>query len=114
ADGRTAVLAPTSPADATPQTTFPVSKFSGDPDQCRGFLLQCSVFFDNSPVATDQAKISFVVSRLTGKALDWATASWSSFSNWTYALYTQRGWSPNLFYYRCGCAFTIMILSFQD
>uniref|UniRef100_A0AAR2IRM3 Retrotransposon gag domain-containing protein n=1 Tax=Pygocentrus nattereri TaxID=42514 RepID=A0AAR2IRM3_PYGNA len=60
-------------------------KFSCDPDQCRGFLLQCSVFFDNSPVATDQAKISFVVSRLAGKALDWATASWSSFSNWTYA-----------------------------
>uniref|UniRef100_A0AAR2JAL2 DUF4939 domain-containing protein n=1 Tax=Pygocentrus nattereri TaxID=42514 RepID=A0AAR2JAL2_PYGNA len=82
-----AVLAPTSPAAATPQTTFPVSKpdkFSGNPDQCRGFLLQCSVFFDNSPVATDQAKISFVVSRLAGKALDWATASWSSFSNWTY------------------------------
>uniref|UniRef100_A0AAR2M0A3 DUF4939 domain-containing protein n=1 Tax=Pygocentrus nattereri TaxID=42514 RepID=A0AAR2M0A3_PYGNA len=90
---QTAVLAPTSPAAATPQTTFPVSKpdkFSGDPDQCRGFLLQCSVFFDNSPVATDQTKISFVVSRLAGKALDWATASWSSFSNWTYARFLKE------------------------
>uniref|UniRef100_A0AAR2KRE0 DUF4939 domain-containing protein n=1 Tax=Pygocentrus nattereri TaxID=42514 RepID=A0AAR2KRE0_PYGNA len=88
-----AVLAPTSPAAATPQTTFPVSKpdkFSGDPDQCRGFLLQCSVFFDNSPVARDQAKISFVVSRLAGKALDWATASWSLFSNWTYARFLKE------------------------
>uniref|UniRef100_A0AAR2L781 DUF4939 domain-containing protein n=1 Tax=Pygocentrus nattereri TaxID=42514 RepID=A0AAR2L781_PYGNA len=58
-------------------STFPVSrpdKFSGDPDKCHGFLLQCSVYFENSPVNSDSAKLSFIVSRLADRALEWATA----------------------------------------
>uniref|UniRef100_A0AAR2JKV0 DUF4939 domain-containing protein n=1 Tax=Pygocentrus nattereri TaxID=42514 RepID=A0AAR2JKV0_PYGNA len=59
-----------------PLVIFPMSKFEGNPDKSQGFLLQCSVFFDNFPASNDQAKISFLVSRLSDKALEWATASW--------------------------------------
>ena len=63
----------------TPTSVFPVSKpdkFDGSPDQCRGFLLQCSIFFSNSAPSSDAARISFFISRLTGRALEWATAIW--------------------------------------
>uniref|UniRef100_A0A3B1KC43 CCHC-type domain-containing protein n=1 Tax=Astyanax mexicanus TaxID=7994 RepID=A0A3B1KC43_ASTMX len=54
--------------------------YDGDPVKCSGFILQCSVYFSNSPVTTDQAKIGFIISRLSGKALEWATAVWDSIS----------------------------------
>uniref|UniRef100_A0A3B1JS24 CCHC-type domain-containing protein n=1 Tax=Astyanax mexicanus TaxID=7994 RepID=A0A3B1JS24_ASTMX len=76
-----------SPAIAPSSACFPVSKpdkYDGSPDLCRGFLLQMSLFFVNSPVSVDAARISFFISRLTGKALDWATAIWSSIENSTY------------------------------
>ncbi|KAI4894728.1 hypothetical protein NFI96_008423 [Prochilodus magdalenae] len=67
--------------------SFPVSKpdkFDGAPNLCCGFLLQCSIYFSNSPPSSDRSRISFVVSRLTGRALDWATAVWSSYQTRTY------------------------------
>uniref|UniRef100_A0A3B1JHG9 Ty3 transposon capsid-like protein domain-containing protein n=1 Tax=Astyanax mexicanus TaxID=7994 RepID=A0A3B1JHG9_ASTMX len=70
-----------------PATAFPVSKpdkYDGTPDSCRGFLLQISLFFANSAVGSDSARISFFISRLTGKALDWATAIWPSMEGATY------------------------------
>uniref|UniRef100_A0AAR2KVS4 DUF4939 domain-containing protein n=1 Tax=Pygocentrus nattereri TaxID=42514 RepID=A0AAR2KVS4_PYGNA len=84
-------LPPTSTEAAA--TFFPVSKpdkYGGDPDKCRGFLLQCSVFFVNSPPSYDQAKISFVISRLTEKALEWATASWNSSHRLSYAQFVRE------------------------
>ena len=39
------------------------------------------MYFDNSPASTDQAKISFIVSRLADKALEWATAIWANVQN---------------------------------
>uniref|UniRef100_A0A3B4D6I7 CCHC-type domain-containing protein n=1 Tax=Pygocentrus nattereri TaxID=42514 RepID=A0A3B4D6I7_PYGNA len=73
--------------------TFPVSKpnkFKGNPDKCRGFLLQCSLFFDNFPASTDQARISFIVSRLSEKALEWATASWDHIHRMTYLQFLKE------------------------
>uniref|UniRef100_A0A3B1K6C1 Ty3 transposon capsid-like protein domain-containing protein n=1 Tax=Astyanax mexicanus TaxID=7994 RepID=A0A3B1K6C1_ASTMX len=75
------------PVIAPSAATFPVSKpdkYDGSPDLCRGFLLQMSLFFANSPVSVDAARISFFISRLTGKALDWATAIWPSIEGCTY------------------------------
>ncbi|KAL0164855.1 hypothetical protein M9458_040608, partial [Cirrhinus mrigala] len=65
------------PVAASPRLAFP-EKFDGTAAKCKGFLLQCSLFVNQQPhlYPTDEGKISFVCSLLTGKALDWATAVW--------------------------------------
>ncbi|KAI4901477.1 hypothetical protein NFI96_000625 [Prochilodus magdalenae] len=68
-------------------SAFPVSKpdkYDGSPELCRGFLLQCSIYFSSSPPSSEKARMSFVISCLTGKALDWATAVWPSVEHGTY------------------------------
>ncbi|KAI4885455.1 hypothetical protein NFI96_014403 [Prochilodus magdalenae] len=86
---------PVTPAPAAAPAaagSFPVSKpekYDGAPSQCQGFLLQCSLFFSNSPPSSDSARISFVVSRLTGRALDWATAVWGVYGQATYERFLQ-------------------------
>ncbi|KAL0162325.1 hypothetical protein M9458_041721, partial [Cirrhinus mrigala] len=64
-------------AAASPRLAFP-EKFDGTAAKCKGFLLQCSLFVNQQPhlYPTDEGKISFVCSLLTGRALDWATAVW--------------------------------------
>ncbi len=73
------------PPDPTPSTSttsprlaFP-DKFDGSPSKCKGFLLQCSMFVSQQPrlYPTDESRIAFVCSLLTGRALEWATAVWS-------------------------------------
>ncbi|KAL0154784.1 hypothetical protein M9458_049047, partial [Cirrhinus mrigala] len=61
-----------------PRLAFP-DKFDGTPAKCKGFLLQCSMFVNQQPALypTDQSRIAFVCSLLSGRALDWATAVWS-------------------------------------
>ncbi|KAI2652199.1 Transposon Tf2-9 polyprotein [Labeo rohita] len=62
---------------ASPRLAFP-EKFDGTASKCKGFLLQCTLFVNQQPnlYATDESKIAFVCSLLTGKALEWATAVW--------------------------------------
>ncbi|KAI2665770.1 Transposon Tf2-9 polyprotein [Labeo rohita] len=62
---------------ASPRLAFP-EKFDGTAAKCKGFLLQCTLFVNQQPnlYATDESKIAFVCSLLTGKALEWATAVW--------------------------------------
>ena len=57
----------------------PPEKFSGDSGDCRTFLAQCDLHFKHNPAAfeSDQAKVAFMVSHLTGRAAAWATAEWS-------------------------------------
>ncbi len=45
--------------------------YSGEPEECNGFLLQCSLTIDLHPqmFLTDQAKIAFVITSLTGLCL---------------------------------------------
>ncbi|KAI2665820.1 Transposon Tf2-6 polyprotein [Labeo rohita] len=63
---------------ASPRLAFP-EKFDGTTSKCKGFLLQCTLFVNQQPhlYPTDECKIAFVCSLLSGRALDWATAVWS-------------------------------------
>uniref|UniRef100_A0A3Q2ZG23 CCHC-type domain-containing protein n=1 Tax=Kryptolebias marmoratus TaxID=37003 RepID=A0A3Q2ZG23_KRYMA len=63
---------------------FPTpERFDGEPRKCRGFIMQCSLAFNSSPrsFAHDGAKIAFVLSHLSGKALDWAEAKFPDPTN---------------------------------
>ncbi len=62
---------------SSPRLAFP-EKFDGSPAKCKGFLLQCSMFVNQQPMLypTDETRIAFMCSLLTGRALDWATTVW--------------------------------------
>lgn len=53
--------------------------YSGEPTMCRPFIIQCEVVFSLQPTtyALDSSKVAFVISLLTGRAREWATAVWS-------------------------------------
>ena len=54
----------------------PVSQFSGDPHLGKGFIAQCEVTFNLQPsrFGSDCSRVGFIVSALSGRALDWYTA----------------------------------------
>ena len=58
-----------------PRTT-PVSPFSGEPRLGRGFLAQCEITFSLQPsrFSSDAARIGFIASALSSRALEWYTA----------------------------------------
>ncbi|KAL7845134.1 hypothetical protein AOLI_G00233260 [Acnodon oligacanthus] len=51
-------------------------RYAGDPETCRGFLLQCSLVFEMQPswFPTERSKVAYMISLLTGRALAWATS----------------------------------------
>ncbi len=69
---------PLSHSMASPRLAY-AEKFDGTPAKCKGFLLQCSLFVSQQPVLypTEESRIAFLCSLLTGKALDWVTAVWN-------------------------------------
>ncbi|CAK6972701.1 hypothetical protein L3Q82_001622 [Scomber scombrus] len=75
--------APTGPVAPISLRLAPPEKFSGNSGDCRTFLVQCDLHFKLNPAAfeSDQAKVAFIVSHLTGRAAAWATAEWSRDSN---------------------------------
>lgn len=60
-----------------PQLGAPES-YNGDPKLCCPFLTSCSLLFSLQPhtFATEGAKVTYVISNLTGRALLWGTAAW--------------------------------------
>ena len=50
--------------------------YSGDPEGCRSFLMQCENIFCNQPLmfAADASRVAYVINLLTGRALQWADA----------------------------------------
>lgn len=62
-----------------PRLALP-EKYDGAPGRCRGFLLQCSIYIAQQPQAftNEEAKVAFIVSLLSGKALEWTTAVWDN------------------------------------
>ncbi|KAK3569918.1 hypothetical protein QTP86_007352 [Hemibagrus guttatus] len=55
-------------------------KFNGTADHCRVFVRQCEIFFTHQPIlyVADITRCAFMLSLLTGRALDWASAIWDS------------------------------------
>ncbi len=72
----TAIL-PAQSTSVNPRLAFP-EKYDGNPTHCRGFLLQCNLFVNQQPAlySTEEGRIAFVCSLLTGRALEWMTAVW--------------------------------------
>ena len=64
------------PAVRDPKIVSPKA-FEGDFELCRGFLVQCGLVFQHQPsrYSSDGAKIAFIMSLLSGRALRWATAA---------------------------------------
>ncbi|MGL5320469.1 MAG: DUF4939 domain-containing protein [Aeromonas veronii] len=54
--------------------------YSGEPRYCRAFLTRCSMHFSLQPrtFSTEQSKVAFVLTLLTGKAALWGTAVWEN------------------------------------
>lgn len=68
------VLNPLASAPKEPKLQLPL-RYDGRAGQCRGFLAQCMVFFkaQASRFQAQESRVAFILSLLTGTALDWAT-----------------------------------------
>lgn len=57
---------------------LPPLRYGGDPEGCRGFLIQVEIHFELAPHAypSDRAKVAFIINHLTDKALLWANPLW--------------------------------------
>ena len=69
------------PTDSIREPQIPTPKpYEGDLSQCLGFVTQCELIFCHNPSRffMDDTKIAFIVSSLSGRALDWAVASLNS------------------------------------
>ncbi|KAG1927325.1 retrotransposable element [Pimephales promelas] len=78
----TPTVPPTLPErTVTSEPRLPVPElYSGEPAFCRAFLTRCSMHFALQPrtFETEQAKVAFVLTLLTGKAALWGTAVWEN------------------------------------
>ncbi len=66
-----------------PPSASPMARpgnFSGEAAACSGFLLQCSLYLEMQPqlFPTECSKIAFIISLLSGRALQWAEALWNA------------------------------------
>lgn len=54
----------------------PLPIFTGDPENTQGFITQCSLFLhlQAAHFLNEEAQVAYIITRLCGHALDWATA----------------------------------------
>ena len=67
---------PASPTDQ-PEVHMPTPEpFTGEPDKCRGFIMQCDNVFTHRAQSfrADAVRVAYLVGLLRGKALEWAEA----------------------------------------
>ena len=82
--GTTAPVSPPPAAaaarDYTEPRLPPPERYEGDPRSCRSFLSTCSLVFELQPSSfpTERSKVAYVITLLSGRAREWATAVWDS------------------------------------
>ncbi|KAL1276812.1 hypothetical protein QQF64_036435 [Cirrhinus molitorella] len=56
----------------------PPAFYSGEPQLCRSFLAKCSLYFSLQPSSspTEESKVAFVITLLSGRAASWGTTVW--------------------------------------
>lgn len=56
----------------------PPAFYSGEPQLCRSFLAKCSLYISLqlSSFPTEESKIAFIITLLTGRAASWGTTVW--------------------------------------
>ncbi len=56
----------------------PPAFYSGEPQLCRSFLAKCSLYISLQPLSfpTEESKIAFVITLLSGRAALWGTTVW--------------------------------------
>ena len=74
---------PASSATAAAAASSPIARpatFTGEAEDCSGFLLQVSLYFQMQAhlFNNDTARVAFVISLLSGRALQWAQSLWNS------------------------------------
>ena len=80
----TAATAAATPSPVTPIVgpcgkLAPPTQFTGEQGLCKTFIIDCSIHFELTPHAfpTDQSKIAFMISHLSGRTKAWASAEWA-------------------------------------
>ncbi|KAL0146621.1 hypothetical protein M9458_057961 [Cirrhinus mrigala] len=70
---------PTPPAASGSPMALPAT-FAGEATECSGFLLQVNLYIQMQPqqFSSGNAKVAFLISLLTGRALQWAKAIWNA------------------------------------
>ncbi|KAI7810424.1 putative retrotransposon-like protein 1-like [Triplophysa rosa] len=60
-------------------------RFDGSPEKCHGFITQCTLVFQLQPGSfpTENSKVAYMITLLTGRALTWASALWEQRSTLT-------------------------------
>lgn len=74
---------PQTPATSPAASASPMARpapFSGEAEDCSGFLLQVSLYFQMQAhqFTDDSARVAFIISLLSGRALQWAQSLWNS------------------------------------
>ncbi len=67
------------PLEPEPHANNPPA-YDGDPNSCQAFLSQCSLVFSLQPrrYSTEEAKVAFILTLLSGRAREWGIAVWRS------------------------------------
>ena len=55
-------------------------RYDGAPGECRAFVTQCQLIFHLQPLTfpTDDARVAYVFTQLTGRAKKWGTSAWAN------------------------------------
>ncbi|KAF4072037.1 hypothetical protein AMELA_G00269740 [Ameiurus melas] len=64
--------APALPVRHHPPMPTP-ERYASEPESCKGFILQCSLYFENHPEMPEERRLAHFIELLSGCVLEWAT-----------------------------------------